>query len=72
MFMGQKRRECKGIRLDRELVTSAGQMETLIRGQLSFRGKGTETEEDLVFIHYWRWQRLDPHIHTTVTVCARE
>lgn len=56
MFMDQRRRESKGIRLGRELVTSEGQMEALIRGQLGFRHKETEIEEDYVPIHYWRSQ----------------
>lgn len=51
MFMDQKRRESKGIRLDRALVTSVGQMEALIRGQLRFRNKETEIEKDYVPIH---------------------
>lgn len=46
MFMDQKRRESKGIRLNRELGTSVGLMEALIRGQLGFWNKETEIEED--------------------------
>lgn len=53
MFTDNKRRESRGIRLDCELVTSVGQMEALIRGQLGFRNKETEIEEDYVSIHYW-------------------
>lgn len=54
MFVDQKRGDSKGIRLDHELVTSVGQMEALIRGQLGFRKEMAIEEEDLVLIHYWR------------------
>lgn len=54
MFVDQKRGESKGIRLGRELVTSVGQILTLIRGQLGFQKKEMEIEEeDYVLIHYW-------------------
>lgn len=46
MFVDQKRGDSKGIRLDHELVTSVGQMEALIRGQLGFQKKEMEIEEE--------------------------